>query len=273
MNNKKPPISRDCTVTRYKNGSMFSFTHPVVIEEPLEIRLDGEAFATLMRTPGLEKELIIGFCFTEGIIDGISDVLVLEHCGSMSEAGTHNVATVRLATPSKREEPARNIEVRTGCGICSRTKIDEVSSRISKIESELSIDIAVLSQLNGKMLDAQRLFNSSGATHAAALFTKEGELVVCAEDLGRHNALDKVIGHCIMHDIPTHDKVAILSGRSSFELVMKAARAGIPIIASVSAPTLFAVELSEKLGCTLIGFFRDEGFNIYTYPERVKVRV
>jgi len=248
---------------------MFSFTHQVVIEEPLEIRIGDEAFVTLMRTPSLEKELVIGFCFTEGLIESLSDVLLLEHCGTASERGTHNVATVRLANPGKIEKPSRNIEARTACGICSRATIEDLALDIPKNESALTVSIDVLSKLNAKMLEAQKLFSSSGATHAAALFTSDGELVVCAEDLGRHNALDKIIGHCIIRGIPTSDKVVMLSGRTSFELVMKASRAKIPVVASISAPTMLAVELSQRLGCTLVGFLRDEGFNIYTYPDRI----
>ncbi len=271
MEIKTPPITKECSTKRYKDGKVFSFNHPVAIEEPLEIRISDEPFVTLMRSPSLEKELVIGFCFTEGLIKSISDVLLLEHCGTASEAGTHNVAKLRLSNAEKiLNKSKRNIEARTACGICSRATIGDICSQIAKIDSDMGVKIEVLRSLDEKMLEAQKLFNLSGATHAAALFTKDGELVVCAEDLGRHNALDKIIGYCLIRGIPTQNKVVVLSGRTSFELVMKAARAGIPIIASVSAPTLFAVELSQALGCTLVGFLRKEGFNIYTYPDRIK---
>lgn len=262
---------REVTVLRIRDGEIFSFTHPLAEEEPLEIRIDGTLVAVIMRTPGHEKELAAGFCYSEGYVGSFSDIALIEHCTSEGR-DVRNTINIRLSSPDalKRLIIAPTMPAFSGCGVCGRGAIEEIIRKINKVESMVKVKLSALQKLNDSMESAQTLFQSTGSVHAAAMFDNNGKLICCHEDLGRHNALDKVIGHCLIRAIDMTDKVLMLSGRASFEMISKAAMSRIPVIASISAPTLQAVQLGETLNCTVIGFLRGRGMNIYTHKWRIE---
>ncbi len=247
-------------------------SHPEIArEEPLLLRINGRDYATLMARPGMEKELALGFCFSEGIIEGLKEVAVLHYCGSGQEtAESGRVVELRLV--NKRSLPQRSLEVRSGCGICGRVMLEELSKQLTVIKSSLTVSTDLLFQMNEQMLSGQKLFKSTGSTHAAALFNPQGELLAQTEDLGRHNALDKLIGLGLLQQLPFFEAVLLLSGRNSYEMTLKTLRAQIPILASVSGATSLAIQLAEALGCTLIGFLRKPSMEVYTHPQRVKTK-
>lgn len=255
-----------------KDGIWREFEQGVISEEPLQIRLNGEPYTIIMRTPGQEKELALGFCFTEGIISGLSQVKLVEHCGSGTEGdGSGNVVNIVLTKPLDTALlPQRNMEVRSGCALCGRTTIEELTNQLLPISNSFNLPAKSLHQMLAKMEAEQSLYQATGTTHAAALFDNDGRLITCAEDIGRHNALDKAIGYTLLHELPRENMTAILSGRASFEMIIKAVRAQIPVVASVSGTTRLSVELAKRLGCTLIGYLRDGRLEVYTHSERIE---
>lgn len=262
---------QEVTTLRIRDGEVFDFTHPLAVEEPLEICINGEVATTLMRTPGYEKELTAGFCYSEGYVAAFSDIAVMEHCTSEGIA-VQNRVNVRLisADALKRKIIAPVMPAFSGCGMCGRVAIEEMIRKIEPVYDKTAVNLSALQKLNDSMELAQTLFQSTGSVHAAAVFDRSGKLLCCHEDIGRHNALDKAIGHCLIRRIDMTDKVLLLSGRASFEMVSKAATARIPVIASISAPTFLAVRLGESLNCTVIGFLRGRGMNIYTHKWRIE---
>lgn len=262
---------QEVTTLRIRDGEVFDFTHPLAEEEPLEIRIDGNLVAVIMRTPGHEKELAAGFCYSEGYVTSLSDIGLIEHCTSEGK-DVRNTINVRLSRPDalKRAIIAPTMPAFSGCGVCGRGAIEEIIRSIQPVEGKIMVSLSVLQKLNDALESAQTLFQSTGSVHAAAIFDRDGRLIVCHEDLGRHNALDKAIGHCLIRRIDLKDKVLMLSGRASFEMISKAAMSRIPVIASISAPTLQAVQLGETLNCTIIGFLRGRGMNIYAHKWRVE---
>ncbi len=241
----------------------------VTVEEPLEIRIDGEPLAVTMRTPGHDEELAAGFCFTEAIIASPDDLERVELC-ALADYG--NVVLVTLSEDARRERSAqvrsgrRELYLSSSCGLCGTQTIDRLQRTIKPVQSTMAIDRAVLSALPQKMSDAQETFARTGGLHAAALFHANGEMRLLHEDVGRHNAVDKVIGAMLLSgQLPLAQSILLLSGRISFELVQKAAIAGIPFIAAVGAPSSMAVDAAERFGITLVGFLRGEGqFNLYS---------
>jgi FdhD protein len=268
---KRPSVVEGLKIKRLReDGSSVELEQGVITEEPLQVCLNGEPYATIMRTPGQEKELALGFCFTEGIISGLSQIRLVEHCGSGTDAdNSANVVNIVLNQPLDLSPPRRNLEVRSACAVCGLTTIDELTRCLTPIRSSLRLPARALRQMAGKMEEEQKLYAATGTTHAAALFDETGRLVICAEDIGRHNALDKAIGYTLLHEVPRHNLTAILSGRASFEMLVKVIRARIPLVASVSGTTRLSVELARRLGCTLIGYLRDGRMEIYTHAERV----
>jgi FdhD protein len=250
----------------------------LVGEEPMEIRAAGPgqepvAVAVTMRTPGSEAELAVGFLRTEGLIDGLDDIDSVELGGdpaTMSQPD--DTVTVHLTRPFDAGRVAeRHFVATASCGICGKASIDEIEVRCDPLPAGRPIITrATIVALPPALRAGQRVFESTGGLHASGLFTPTGELVTLREDVGRHNALDKLVGaELLAGRLPLHDRILIVSGRVSFEIVQKAAVAGIPILAAVSAPSDLAVEAAERLGQTLIGFLRGDGFNVYTHPERV----
>ena len=248
----------------------------VVAEEPLEIRAAGPdqepvAVAVTMRTPGDEDELAIGFLRTEGLIEG-HEVAKVEFGDPGREAAPDDTITIRLSRPFDASRVAeRHFVATASCGICGKASIDEVAVRTDPIPlGEPVIAPATLLALPDRLREPQAAFEATGGLHAAGLFTPAGELVAIREDVGRHNALDKVIGsQVVARRLPLNDRVLVVSGRVSFEIVQKAAVAGIPIIAAVSAPSSLAIDAAERLGVTLIGFLRGTRFNVYSHDARV----
>jgi FdhD protein len=248
----------------------------VALEEPFEIVVNGQSIAVLMRMPGQEKELAAGFCVTEGYVRAVTDILLIHHCGSglpapgeqEQDMESRNRVTVRVVpggfAPPDRPDVVRLI--RSGCGAADVTALSE---DLPRLNHNLRVPAAMLLGLGRAMREKQDIHRDVGGTHAAVLFDTAGKAIVLAEDIGRHNAIDKAVGHCLLRGIPLHDKVLLTSGRASYEMVTKAVRVGIPIVASVSAPTSLAVQLAEDRGLTLIGYLRGGRMNVYTYPERI----
>jgi FdhD protein len=234
----------------------------VAVEEPLEVRIGGKPITVLMRTPGHDEELITGFLFGEGVISDPDDIISFE-------VASANVLEVRLMLA--RQLPGdRLFFSNSSCGICGKQSLASIEVRGSPIDSKLTVPQHILSELTERLRAAQPLFARTGGTHASGLFTSTGELLVVREDVGRHNALDKLIGWALAEGrIPLSDSLLLVSGRLSYELVQKAVVAGIPLVAAVGAPSSFAVELAERFHITLVGFLRATGMNVYTHPARI----
>lgn len=260
------------------DGSTRTREDTIAAEEPLELRVDGKALAVTMRTPGDDVELAHGFLLTEGVIGSRSDIRTARYCDSVDDSGrnTYNVLDLALAdgVPAPEVGVERNFYTTSSCGICGKAALDAVRtrSRFSPADDDFHVDAGVLTGLPGALRDRQRVFEATGGLHAAALFSPDGELHVVREDVGRHNAVDKAIGWAVMQDrVPLRDTGLLVSGRASFELVQKAAMAGIPLLAAVSAPSSLAVELAVEQGMTLIGFLRGGSMNVYAGEHRLGV--
>jgi FdhD protein len=244
-----------------KNGGRKDW---VAIEAPLEVHIGGKPSTVLMRTPGHDEELVRGFLFSEGIIGGAADLLMLRHAPD----GGGNVMVVELARP--RPALDRDFYSSSACGVCGKRTIESLEVRGTKATSTMKVRRRTLGRLPGRLLDAQSTFRRTGGVHASGLFTPAGKLVAIREDVGRHNALDKLIGWALETDrLPLADHVLLVSGRLSYELVQKAVAASIPFVAAVGAPSSLAVELAEKFDLTLVGFLRPTSMNVYTHPERI----
>lgn len=249
----------------------------LAVEEPLELRVNGAPLAVTMRTPGHDVELAHGFLLTEGVISAVPDVASARYCDSVDERGrnTYNVLDVTLGADVPPPDPGveRNFYTTSSCGVCGKASLDAVRlrTRFSPAGDAMLVTPAVLATMPDKLREAQKVFESTGGLHAAGLFTSAGELLVVREDVGRHNAVDKVLGWALLNDrIPATETVLMVSGRASFELTQKAVMAGVPALAAVSAPSSLAVDLAEESGVTLIGFLRGETMNIYTGSNRIK---
>jgi len=248
----------------------------VAAEEPLEIRLTGTPLAVTMRTPGDDFDLVHGFLTTEGVIRSADDVAALRYCNSVDGEGrnTYNVVDVHLAPGVAAPDTAldRNFVTSSSCGVCGKASIDAIRTKtpFDVAGDAARVPLEVLLELPDRLRAAQEVFAKTGGLHAAGLFTADGELVALREDVGRHNAVDKVIGDGVRAGrLPLAGHVLMVSGRASFELTQKAAMAGIPVLAAVSAPSSLAVELAREVGITLVGFLRGDGGNVYTCQERV----
>ena len=243
-------------------------------EEPLEVRVGGEAVSVTMRTPGSDFELAVGFCLTEGMIDDPADIAHVRYCaGTDPDTGLQTYNVVDIALRDGGTVPVdlrRNVYTTSSCGICGTASIDAVRRDWPDIDDGVTVPATVLSGLPDAMRGAQRVFDRTGGLHAAARFAADGTLLDLREDVGRHNAVDKLIGTAALAgDLPLSAQVLMVSGRVAFEIVQKALRARIPVIAAVSAPTSLAVQLAEQAGMTLVGFVRGDRMNVYTGPERI----
>jgi FdhD protein len=250
----------------------------IVGEAPLEIRAAGPgqepvAVAVTMRTPGHENELAIGFLRTEGLIDG-PEVVGTETGDPATLNQPDDTIVVRISRPFDDSAVAeRHFVATASCGICGKASIDEIAVRCAPIPDGPVVQRSVVLALPDALRAAQRAFDETGGLHAAALFTPAGELVAIREDVGRHNALDKLVGSQFIEGaLPLHERILMVSGRVSFEIVQKAAVAGVPIICAVSAPSDLAIETAERLGVTLVGFLRGTGFNVYAHDDRIDLR-
>jgi FdhD protein len=236
-------------------------------EEPLEIRVRGQSIAVTMRTPGQDAELACGFLLTEGLLHNRADVLEIAHCESADNAHLQNILNVFIA-PSVQidfEQLTRHVFASSSCGLCGKASIESVHQKFAPIENPSIFTPELICSLPNKLLPAQTAFAKTGGLHAAALFDHAGNLLVLREDVGRHNAVDKVLGWAFLNaSIPLCSHILLVSGRASFEIMQKALAARIPIVAAVSAPTSLAVEFARESLQTLIGFLRPPSFNVYS---------
>jgi FdhD protein len=261
---------------KWRAGAMREEADCLAVEEPLEIRLGGRRFTLTMRTPGHDEELAAGFLVAEGFVKTLGELGEIRRLRDPKGAPDPNAIDVILNVPAVglRERLQRNFVVSSSCGICGKTSIEAIERRIAPIGGTLRIATAALLRLPSMMREAQAVFAATGGLHAAALFglesADEPALVVVREDVGRHNAVDKIVGYALAHElVPLSCHALMVSGRLSFELVQKAASAGLPILSAVSAPSSLAVELADDLGMTLVGFLREPNFNAYTHPWRI----
>jgi len=264
-------------------GTAIKRPDTLAAEEPLEIRIGSAAgpkrpLAVTMRTPGFDIELALGFLLTEGIIRSAADVRTAQLCAGDQEPNTYNVVDVTLAddVPAPDVDPTRNFYTTSSCGVCGKASIDAVRTRsiYPVADDPIKVTAQTLTSLPDLLREAQRTFATTGGLHAAGLFTADGELLVVREDVGRHNAVDKVIGWALRDErLPLTGHVLLVSGRASFELTQKASMAGIPVLAAVSAPSSLAVELADDLGVTVVGFLRGSTMNVYSRPERITANV
>ena len=245
----------------------------LAVEEPLEIRLGGISLSVTMRTPGEDEELVAGFLFSEGIIASADDLdVVARYRGPDGDPDDGNVMNVLLKGDARvaKDRLRRNFVASSSCGLCGKATIDAIRVTLPAVQSDLVISVDRLNRLGAAMHDAQLTFEKTGGLHAAALFDADGRLIVLREDIGRHNAVDKVIGHMVLaRRVPLDRNVLMVSGRVSFEIVQKALTARIPMIAAVSAPSSMAVQMALAADMTLVGFVRNGGFNLYAGAHRV----
>ncbi len=246
-------------------------------EEPLGIRVGGEALTLTMRTPGDDIDLTAGFLVSEGVARSAQDIVSIkictgQRCGHGDHDGTGNIADVQLGPTAAAPARRRNFLTTSACGVCGKASIEDLSVRSAfPLDADrVQVSPEVLAGLPGTLRDAQRVFDSTGGLHAAGLFSSGGELLAVREDVGRHNAVDKVVGWALRGGLlPLSGRVLLVSGRASFELVQKAVLAGIPVLAAVSAPSSLAAELAAESGLTLVGFLRGSSMNVYSCPDRV----
>ncbi len=243
----------------------------------MEIRVGGPGqapvpFAVAMRTPGSDFDLAAGLCFTEGLISGPDEIDGIAYCVGPDREQMYNVVTVRLRTPITDDVRDRRYLSSSSCGICGKAALDEIAVRCGPVGAGPTVTASVLASLPDRLAGRQRVFDQTGGLHTAARFTPEGALREAREDVGRHNALDKLIGNALFErQVPLATDVLLVSGRLSFELVQKAAVAGIPVLCAVSAPSSLAVAAAERFGQTVVGFVRDGRFNVYAGSGRVDV--
>ncbi|MGH4025673.1 MAG: formate dehydrogenase accessory sulfurtransferase FdhD [Pseudonocardiaceae bacterium] len=245
-------------------------------EEPLELRVGGRPLAVTMRTPGHDLELAHGFLLTEAVVTRRTDVARAYFCDSTDATGRNTYNVLDLVLAAGVPDPAPGVErafyTTSSCGVCGKASLDAIRARTRYPPGAdpLRISAGTLSTLPAALRAAQRVFDSTGGLHAAALFTRSGDLLVAREDVGRHNAVDKTIGWAVLQDrVPLTGCILLVSGRASFELTQKVVMAGIPVLAAVSAPSSLAVDLAEEAGITLVGFLRGPSMNVYTGAERI----
>jgi len=247
-------------------------------EEPLEIRVAGPGQETVqvavtMRTPGRDFDLAAGFLFTEGLIARPDEVAEIRYCSDVARTEQeYNVVTVHLRGAFDASHLQRNFYATSSCGVCGKASLDQIEVACVPLAEGPAVTAATIAALPARLRAAQPAFERTGGLHAAGLFSAAGDLVAIAEDVGRHNALDKLLGAQLLRGAtPLADRVVLVSGRASFELVQKAAVAGVPVLCAVSAPSSLAVDLARRLGMTLVGFLRGETFNVYAHASRVAV--
>ncbi len=257
-------------VVKIAEGERLSASDVFAVEEPCEIRLGDEAVAVTMRTPGHDAELAAGFLFTEGIIDA-RDVASITHCSEPDALHAENVVEVRLA-PGRQPLRGwqRHFFATSSCGICGKASIESIHVDAAPVDAIYRVSPASLTLMVDRLGRGQEVFATTGGLHAAGLFSSDAAPLVIREDIGRHNAVDKVIGHALMHELLPLDRyVLVVSGRTSFEIVQKALVARIPVVAGVSAASSLAVDLAAQSNMTLVGFLRGSGMNVYAGADRV----
>lgn len=253
-------------------------TSAMVLEEPLSVEVNGQRVAVLMRLPGNEKELATGFCLSEGIISDFGAVMTVHHCGrglpdpigsEEEQTESRNRVQISARPEAVRFDAQADVVrlIRTGCGAAD---VADIADTLPRLNGDFYVSVETLLALNGALRQAQELYKLSGGVHAAALFDGDGNLLTLQEDLGRHNAIDKAIGYCLLRGIPLKNHILLATGRASYEMVTKSLRVGIPIIVSVSAATALAAQIAQDRGATLVGYLRGGRMSVYTHPWRIK---
>jgi FdhD protein len=275
----RPGTTVETDIVAYDGNATQRRFDRLATEEPLEIRMRaGEQQRTVaitMRTPGADFELAAGFLFNEGVLAALDDLRGITYCvdRDVAEEQRYNIVNVDLHGSELPPLDAleRHFAITSACGVCGKANIDALRDRgLIPVKSDMRIDAALIASLPDRLVSAQRVFATTGGLHAAALFDAAGNLIAVREDVGRHNALDKLIGWALMNGkLPLNDHIALLSGRASYELLQKAISAGIPIVCAVSAPSSLAVDLARDFNVTLTGFLRGQRFNVYAIPERI----
>jgi FdhD protein len=263
---------REHRALKWHGGATSERSEKLAVEEPLEIRLAGRRFTLTMRTPGHDEELATGFLFAEGFINDAAELGEIRRVRGRKGAPEPNAIDVVLNVPADglRARLKRNFVMSSSCGVCGKTSIDSIRRRVTPPVDSARVAPATLLALSERLRAGQRVFAATGGLHGAAIFSLDGTMLAIREDVGRHNAVDKVIGYALTNAmVPLSHHIMMVSGRLSFEIVQKAAASGVPILAAVSAPSSLAVELAEEVGTTLVGFLRDGSFNIYTRPDRI----
>lgn len=257
-------------VRRWRAGGAALERDELAVEAPLEIRLGKQPITVVMRTPGDDEELVAGFLFDEGIIDGAQDIRALARPAFLSDAERGNVIEVELAHGARRAPSDRLFFSVSACGVCGKRSLGELEMEAPVVDSPLRVERRVLAALPERLRAAQPLFDRTGGLHGAGLFTAQGELLCAREDIGRHNAVDKVVGWALREGrLPLGDSILVVSGRLGYEIAQKGIMAGIPVIASVGAASSLAVELGERYGVTLATFVRPDGMNVFGTAERI----
>jgi FdhD protein len=266
------PGIREVVVSR--NGSA-DRRDRVAIEEPMEVRVNGASFAVIMRTPGADRDLAAGFLLAEDVIRSTDEIGAMEYCQDVTDEGRDNTINVTVTGEAvtrfeTRLSERRQVMMTASCGLCGRRTIESLQARVATVDGDWTVEAGLIASLPDRLRQAQAVFESTGGLHAAGLFDRSGVLQLSAEDVGRHNAVDKIVGRTLLAGKhPLRQSILLLSGRTSFELVQKALLAGIPLIAAVSAPSSLAIDLAQHVGITLCGFVRGPQFNIYSHRRRI----
>lgn len=255
----------------HRHGEPESLEDITAREEPLEIRVEGRSVAVVMRTPGHDAELTAGFLVTEGVVQKPRDVLEITQCPVTTDSKGNIVDVLLGSAVVNWDSLTRHVFSASSCGLCGKTSIDSVFQKFQPVTSDWQVSPEVIWSLPDKLRAAQETFSKTGGLHASAIFDLEGNLVVLREDVGRHNALDKVLGYGLLNGLLPFDRhILLVSGRVSFEIIQKALAGGIALVAAISAPSSLAVEFAETANQTLVGFLRGSTMNVYTHPRRLK---
>jgi len=263
--------SRPVSVLKVAERQSHSVDDDVVIEEPLEVRVNGKSISVTMRTPGNDFDLSVGLLWTEGIIQSRDEIGTIAYCPDEEQPELKNIVNVGLVDSSRKIESSRRLWSNSSCGLCGKATLDAIHQACTPITSSVVVATELLYSLPSRLREAQSNFERTGGIHAVGLFDGQGSLLILREDIGRHNALDKVLGAALMRGLELNDLILMVSGRLGFEIAQKAVVAGVPVIASISAPSSLAIELAEEFGVTSVGFLRGRTMNVYTHPERVRL--
>ena len=253
-------------IQRFTAGNYTRQNDWIAPEEPMELRIEGRSVAIIMRTPGHDIDLATGFLLTEGVIEDAEDIQAIAHIIEPMDRKENTVDTILASgVPAKRQHRAdRNLFASSSCGVCGKTTLERVFLQAPAFSNHTTIESELACSLPNRLLESQQIFSLTGGLHAAALFSLTGELLIVREDIGRHNAVDKVIGHCIRHDIPLNELILLVSGRVGFEIAQKALMARIPIIVAIGSPSSLAVDFCTKGKITLFGFVKEDRCNQYS---------
>jgi FdhD protein len=269
----RTPGVREVSILR--QGQAAAERDHVAVEEPMEVRVNGASFAVIMRTPGADRDLAAGFLLAEDVIRNADEIGTIEYCQDVEDEGRDNTINVTVIGDAVERLEARlgerrQVTMTSACGMCGRRTIESLQSRVATVGGDWTVSASVIATLPDRLRSSQAVFDSTGGLHAAGLFDRTGQLQLSAEDVGRHNAVDKIAGRTLLEGRhPLDTSILLVSGRTSFELVQKALLAGVPVIAAVSAPSSLAIDLAKQANITLCGFVRGPRFNIYSHQSRI----